>query len=190
MTSESDQSQLGPGYGMTAFEQLLLAIIEANPSDSTETPKQRLNSAMKALVGHRSTPNPMPTDPDELALRFMASEMHKDEARVNMHKFRTRNDPNADPPPKTRSYKVLAEQAAAAFFEVADEQVRLSIVNRLREKLGGSYYRKQRKRLTVNHERTYKYRSVEHDYVTETLEQQTLERICAELEKIGIKSKV
>ena len=185
--AESQDCGSGLAFGATVLERLLLAIIDANPTASSDTRQQRVNAAMKALVGERASHN---DDRDNKALLFMARELHRDRCQHNMHAFMNRNNPDADPPPKIRSHKALAEQAESQFYGSTNPSARYAIVNRLREKLSGTYQRKQGKGLAVDHERTYIYRAVEHDYVAETLEAEGLRRICNELAEWGVKTKL
>ncbi len=187
---ESQDNGSGLAFGATVLERLVLAIIDANPIVSADTRQQRLNAAMKALIGKKATPHPLYNDRDDEALLFMARELHKDQCQQNMHAFMNRNNPDADPPPKIRSHKALAEQVEKHFFGSTDPQARYAIVNRLREKFSGTYQRKQGKGLAVDHERTYIYRAVEHGYVAETLEAEGLRRICDELAEWGVKTKL
>lgn len=186
----NNQDYLGVAFGATVLERLLLAIIDANPTVSSDTRQQRLNMAMKALVGDKATPHPLYDDRDDKALRFMARELYRDRCKHDMHTLKNRNNTDAGPPPKIRSHKALAEQAETEFFGSTDPSVRHANVNRLREKLSGTYWRKQGKGSTVDHERTYIYRAVEHDYVAETLEAEGLRRICDELDEWGVKTKL
>lgn len=178
-------------FGATVLERLLLAIIDANPIDTADTPQQRLNAAMKALVGKKVSSKALPGDRDDRALIFMAGEHHRDKANHDIYKITRILKPNKSipEPAKLRSDRALAELATDHYFKIADEQARLSIVNRLREKFSGSYDRKQAKGRQIDHRETYIYRAVEHDYVEETLEAEGLKRLCDELAEWGVRTK-
>ena len=68
----NNQSHSELGFGATVLERLLLAIIDAHSTASSETRQQRLNAAMKALVGSKAAPHPLYDNVDDAALRFMA----------------------------------------------------------------------------------------------------------------------
>ncbi len=178
----------GLAFGPTILERLLLAIIKASPTGDGKTDQQRLNVAMKALVGHKSSPNPAPGDRDDRALFFMASEYHKDKGNLSIFFITRRLKPNEPmiEPAKLRSDTALAELAADRFFNIPNEGARLATVNRLREKFSGSYQRKQGKDPRIDYRATYIYRAVEHDYVEDTLEAEGLKRLCDELAEWGV----
>ncbi len=181
----------GMAFGASLLEQLLLAIVRAHPSADGKTDAQRLNTAMKALVGCKASPNPIPGDRDDRALLFMARERHCDEANRDLYYITRQLKPSkaASEPPKVRSDKALAELAADHHFDFPNEEARYAVVNRLREKFSGSYMRKQGKGEDVNFVATYKYRAVEHDYIQESLEAEALARLCQELQEWGVPTK-
>lgn len=181
----------GLAFGATMLERLLLAIVKANPTDDGKTDQQRLNLAMKALVGQKASPNALPGDRDDRALLLMARERHCDKANHDIYLITRKLKPTKaiSAPPKPRSDKALAELAVDHYFGISDESARLAVVNRLREKFSGSYQRKQGKGQDVDYPSTYRYRAVEHDYVQETLEAEALTRMCQELHEWGIPTK-
>lgn len=183
-----DFANPGQAFGATAFERLLLSIISAHPDQSGKTSKQRLDAAMKALVGERASPHREPGDRDDRALVWMGSERHIDKANQDMYfiNHRLKLNQTAAPPRKPRSDLALAEEAADLFFGQENPEARHAIVNRLREKFSGSYARKQGKGHGVDFEATYIYRAVEHDYVQESLEAESLKRVCDELAEWGV----
>lgn len=182
----------GQAFGASPFERLLLAIISAHPDQSGKTSRQRLDAAMKMLVGERATPNPEPGNRDDRALIWMGSERHIDKANRDMYalNLRLKPDRTATPPRKPRSDLALAEEAADLFFGQENPEARHAIINRLREKFSGSYARKQGKGHGVDFEATYIYRAVEHDYVQESLEAEALKRVCDELAEWGVATKL
>lgn len=186
-----DFANPGQTFGATVFERLLLAIISAHPDHSGKTSKQRLDAAMRTLVGERASPHPEPGNRDDRALIWMGSERHIDKANRDMYalNLRFKPDKSATPPRKPRSDLALAEQATDLFFGQENAEARHAIVNRLREKFSGSYARKQGKGHGVDFEATYIYRAVEHDYVQESLEAEALKRVCDELAEWGIATK-
>jgi len=191
-TDMSDDTETGGiAFGATPLEKLLLAIVRAHPSADGKTDTQRLNTAMKALVGHKASPNPAPGDRDDRALLFMGRERHCDEANRDLYYITRQLKPSkaASEPPKVRSDKALAELAADHYFDFPNEEARYAVVNRLREKFSGSYMRKQGKGESVDFVATYKYRAVEHDYIQESLEAEALARVCAELQEWGVATK-
>lgn len=179
-------------FGATILEQLLLAIIRAHPGADGKTDAQRLNTAMKALVGHKASPNPLPGDKDNRALLLMGRERHCDEANRDLYYITRQLKPSkaASDPPKVRSDKALAELAVDHYFDFPNEEARYAVVNRLREKFSGSYMRKQGRGQNVDFVATYKYRAVEHDYVQETLEAESLARVLQELQEWGVSTKL
>ena len=89
--------------------------------------------------------------------------------------------------PKKRTDRTLAKEATDKFFNPPNEQARKSIYDRLREKFSGTYYTKQGKGHGVNFREFFIYQAVEHDYIAESVEAQSLDLICEELRKNGVK---
>jgi len=168
---------LGTAFGPTLLEQLLHGIIIAHPG-SSQTDRERLNAAMKALLGRKSNANLFANDPDERALLWMKRrqmELRRDKKKV--------------------SDRSLAVDAASKFFNDFNAEMDMSPANRLREKFSGTYDKKKataRSKLTRNSDgpadmsRTLAYRVARHDYLAESVEAQILNRIAAELRSAGV----
>lgn len=160
----------GPAFGPTFLEKLLLGIIDANPVNSGQTRRQRLNAAMLALVGRKSTGNPTADDLDDRALLWM-----KNQQFVRSLNRRKPSDLE------------LGKEAAAKFFPGFNPKLDKSIAHRLREKFAGTYDKKQDKGRTVDVPRELAYRALEHDYLAESVEHQMLIRIGRELADAGVR---
>lgn len=172
-------------FSFNFLEALLLAIIRAHPTGD-KTNETRLRTALLALTGEQFKNTFISNEKDDRALRFMAQEYHRD---CSLPFPALRKHVREKTPiclPKPRSDLALAKEATDRFFDPACEQVRKSIQDRLREKFSGAYYRKQGKDDGVDFRMSYLYRANEHDYVAETLEDQSLKRICDELKKNGV----
>ena len=178
---------IGTLFGRTYLEKLLLSIIEAHPfgQDTAET---RLNVAVRALTGENSKAETVKQDGDLPALRYMASEHHRDKGNRFLLYMKHRKDKTPQELPKVRSDLVLAKEATDKFFDPSNEQARKSIYDRLREKFSGAYYRKQGKGHGVNFREYFVYMAAEHDDVAETLEAQSLDIVREELRKNGVKT--
>lgn len=182
-----DESQ-SLAFGHTVLERVLLAIINAHTTqDTKESAQSRLRMAMRALVGTSAT-GATPDGYDK-ALLFMARERHKDECHVTMHQFKNRNNATPPPEPKVRSYAALANEAAATVLNSTNEQLHAN-AKRLEEMISGRHQTRGDKRTNVDFARTYRFRAVEHDYVGETLEAESVQRICDELAEWGVTSKI
>lgn len=167
----------GPAFGPTLLEQLLHGIIVAHPG-SSKTDRERLNAAMKALVGHKSSGNLFANDPDERALLWM-----------KRRQMELRRDK------KKASDRSLAIKAATKFIPRFDAELDMSPADRLREKFSGTYDRKKasaRRKQTRSSDvpadmpRTLAYRVAHHDSLAESVEAQILSRIANELRKVGV----
>ena len=189
-----DNPLSGLGLGPVFFEKFLIAIIDAHPlgrhSGSPIVRRQRLDAAMRALVGHKSFPFPLPGDRDEGAIIWMAGEQYNRRPRV--------------------SDLALATEAAKKFF--GDDALVRSNAHRLREKYSGAYNKKLARRKdknrgdtvasgsevqsvrdqteSVDYRRTYRYQALEHDYVVESIELQSLNRLKVEFAYFGIKMEI
>lgn len=177
--NETDDPLEGHAFGMTAIEQLLLAIIRANGPDVPLTERQRLNRAMKALFGKGVSGNPVPDDRVDQALIWMK-----------------RLERDLQTESREKSALSIAEKAAAKFWPNHDHSIDRSKVNLLREKFTGAYDRKKHaaqvrkgapKRDPSNVPKTLAYRAFQHDGITENVEKQVLNRIASELQKLGVK---
>lgn len=167
----------GPAFGPTLLEQLLHGIIVAHPG-SAKTDRERLNAAMKALVGHKSSGNLFANDPDERALLWMKRrqmELRRDKKKV--------------------SDRSLAIKAATKFIPRFDAELDMSPADRLREKFSGAYDKKKasaRREQTRSSDvpadmpRTLAYRVSHHDHLAETVEAQIFGRIVTELRNAGV----
>lgn len=160
----------GPAFGPTFLEKLLFAIIAANPVSSGETPRQRLNAAMKALVGRKSTGNPPADDPDDKALLWMKSE------QLRLRRLGQK-----------QSDRSLAIQAAGKFLAGFEIDKDMSPADRLREKFSGVYERKQANGRQLDVPRTLAYRATQHDYLPESVEAQMLEQIAQIMAGAGVR---
>lgn len=163
-----------------------MAIINAHPVGQ-DTPETRLNIALRALTGEASKVETVTQDVDLLALRFMAQERHRDKGNRFLLYMKQLKENTPTKLPRKRSDLALAKEAADKFFSPPNEQARKSIYDRLREKFSGTYYRKQGKGHNVNYREYFIYQAVEHDYVAESFEAQSLDLICEELRKNGVK---
>jgi hypothetical protein len=177
---------VGTLFGRTFLEKLLLAIIDAHPVGQ-DTPETRLNIAMRALTGEDSKAETVAQDVDLPALQFMAQERHRDKGNRFLLYMKQRKENTPTKLPRKRSDLALAKEAADKFFNPPNEQARKSIYDRLREKFSGTYYRKQGKAHNINFRDYFIYQAVEHDYVAESFEAQSLDLICEELRKNGVK---
>ena len=163
-----------------------MAIIHSHPVGQ-DTPETRLNIALRALTGEDSKVETVAQDVDLPALRFMAQERHRDEDNRFLLYMKQRKENTPIKLPKKRSDRALATEAVDKFFNPPNEQARKSIYDRLREKFSGAYYRKQGKGHNINFREYFIYQAVEHDYVAESFEAQSLDLICKELRKNGVK---
>lgn len=163
----------GPAFGPTFLEKLLLGIIDGNPVTSGKTQRQRLNAAMVALIGRKSTGNPTTNDLDDRALLWMKEQQFR----------RSLNG-------KKPSDSELGEEAAAKFFPEFNPGLDKSIAHRLREKFAGTYDKKQVKGRRVDVPGELAYRALEHDYLAESVEHQMLTRIGEALAEAGIRFKL
>jgi len=187
---DEHQGGVGLGFGPVFFEKFLIAKIDAHPVGD-RTRKQRLDAAMLALVGKKSSPNSFSDDPHDKACLFMAEERHRDNYYRTLHSWKGARGNDADQPaPKVRSNMALAKLAEQKFFDNTDQDAKRAKINRLREMFSGSYQRKQGKNPKVDYQRTYIFRAVEHDYVQESLEQQGLERLRDEFAKWDVPLKL
>ena len=166
----------GPAFGPLFLEQLLQCIIAAHPGGK-KTDRQRLDAAMKALTGAKSSGNPFADDKDDQALLWMKA-----------REIEIRRE-GAEP-----SDSEIARAAAAKFLRWRDSDG-MSHPRRLAEKFSGVYQRKQftqkskRSRDAVppgDVPRTLSYRAMRHDYLTESIERQILTRIIGELRQAGV----
>lgn len=173
-------------FGRTFLEKLLLEIIDAHPVGH-DTPETRLNIAARALTGENSKAETVAQNDDLPALRYMAQEHHRDKGNRFLLYMKHHKENTPPKLPRKRTDLALAKEAADKFFNSPNEQVRKSNYDRLREKFSGSYYKKQGKGHGVNFREYFIYQAVEHDYVAETLEAQSLDLICEELQKNGVK---
>lgn len=174
-------------FGRTYLEKLLLSIIDAHPLGQ-DTPETRLKAAVRALTGENSKAEAVKQDTDLPALRHMAVEHHRDKGNRFLLYMRHRKDETPFDLPKVRSDLTLAKEATSKFFDHANEQVRKSIYDRLREKFSGAYYRKQGKGHGINFREYFVYQTVEHDDVAKSLEAQSLDMVCKELRENGVKT--
>lgn len=187
----SEDDAQGIAFGPTVLESLLLAIIKGNTSESTkDSTRTRLNKAMMALTGHKSSGAPFSGDPIDKALLFMAQERHKDRCNLFLHEYKIRNDKVATAKPKIRTDLNLAKLAAREILEDTNESTIYSNAHKLRDMFSGRYWKKGGKRTNIDFERTYLYRAVEHDYIQETFENQCLKRLCKELALFGVNTKL
>lgn len=184
--SDSESSVVGTLFGRTFLEKMLLAIINAHPVGQ-DTPETRLNIALRALTGEDSKVETVAQDVDLPALRFMAQERHRDKGNRFLMYMKQRKENTPIKLPRKRSDLALAKEAADKFFNPPSEQARKSIYDRLREKFSGTYYRKQGKGHNVNFREYFIYQAVQHDYVAESFEAQSLDLIFEELRKNGVK---
>lgn len=173
-------------FGRTFLEKLLLTIINAHPVGQ-DTPETRLNIALRALTGENSKGETVRQDNDLPALRFMARERHRDKVKKSLHFIKHHKENTPPKPPKERKDLALAKEATDKFFSPPNEQARKSIYDRLREKFSGKYYTRHGKGHGVNFYEYFIYQAVEHDYVAESLEAQSLDLIYDKLQKNGVK---
>lgn len=175
-------------YDRPFLEKLALAIIDAHPAGK-DTQQTRLNKAMQALTGESATKLPMPNDLDTKALVLMGQEHYADKARVGLHNWKHRKDPNPPDPPKPRSFSALARYAVNRCFSerLSEEEIEVK-VSKLRNKFRGSYGGGTTKDGHIDWPATYEFLATQRDYATETLEHQALEEICKLLSKQGIKT--
>lgn len=167
----------GPAFGPTLLEQLLQCIIAAHPVPA-KTDRERLNAAMQALVGHKSSGNLFADDPDERALLWMK--------RRQLDLLRVK---------KKVSDRSLAIDAATKFIALFNAELDMSPANRLREKFSGVYDKKKAKAqskitrnpaVSADMPRTLGYRVAQHDYLAESIEAQILRRVANELRNAGV----
>ena len=184
-SDESHDQVIGPLFGRTFLEKLLLAIINAHPIGH-DTPETRLRIALRALTGEDSKVETVAQDSDLPALRYMGQERHRDKGNRCLQFMKQRKESSPTKLLKNRSDQALALEATDKFFDPPNEQARKTISDRLREKFSGAYYRKQGKALDVNFHEYFIYQAVEHDYVSETTEAHSLELIYDELSKNGV----
>lgn len=168
LASDDDIDPLhGLAFDRPLFEQLMLAIIRANPVGQ-RTPEQRLGVVMEELFGQTHV---APIDSDEAALLWMA-----ELAQV-------RSDGGATP-----SARALALEAAKKFYALAPE-LYPATAERLRRRFGGTYPRRRGSE-GVDLRRTLAYRLFQHDYVAESVGAKRLQRVLDELAQWGIKTKI
>lgn len=174
-------------YDRPFLEKLLLAIINAHPVGE-ELTQTRLNKAMMALVGEKSSKLPLAGDMDLEALTEMGLEFYRDKVRRTDHMWKHRKNRNPPPPPKIRSARALAEFAVKKCFSsrLSEQEVEVA-VDRLREKFNGTYGSKPK---NVNARDYYIHLAVERDDLVESIEHQALEEICEKLREQGIKTKL
>jgi hypothetical protein len=174
---ETPDPLIGPAFGPTLLEQLLHGIIVVHPGPA-KTDRERLNTAMKALLGRKSSDNLFVNDPDERALLWM--KRRQLELRRNNKKV---------------SDRALAIEAAGKFFAGFSPELNMSPADRLREKFSGTYDKKaaaaRRKRtrdadMPADMPRTLACRVAHHDFLAESVEAQILNRIANELRKVGV----
>jgi hypothetical protein len=167
----------GPVFGPTLLEQLLQGIIAAHPV-SAKTDRERLNAAMKALVGHKSSGSLFAGDPDERALLWMK--------RQQLDRRRSE---------KMVSDRSLAIEAATKFSPSFNAGLDMSPADRLREKFSGVYDKKKataQSKISRNPgmpadvPRTLAYRVAQHDHLAESIETQILRRVANELRNAGV----
>ncbi|MGC3938750.1 hypothetical protein ACOTTU_13175 [Roseobacter sp. EG26] len=189
--SENDGEQF---YGISGdpdiLEKLLRAIVKAN-TFGEESETTRVNKAMHALVGKGVSKYAVTSDSDFESLRYMGALQHRDECFRDMHRITHYKNPDPPEAPKVRKPHALAYEAAKNFApSTYDEDDIIRTANRLREKFNGTYHKGSMNRPKINSSMTYKYMAVEHDDVVDSQEAQSLESICAELAKHGIKTKL
>ncbi|WP_353473437.1 hypothetical protein PVT71_05170 [Salipiger sp. H15] len=184
--SDSESPAVRTRFGRTLLEKILLAIIRAHPFGE-DTPERRLNIALRALTGEDSKVETVAQDCDLPALRFMAQERHRDKGNRFLLYMKQRKEDMPIKLPRLRSDLALAKEAADKFFNPPNEQSRKSTYDRLREKFSGSYYRKQGKGDGVNFREYFIYQAVEHDYIAESFEYQSLDTVFEALRKNGVK---
>ena len=185
-SDESQDQVIGTLFGRTFLEKLLLAVINAHPVGQ-DTPETRLNVALRALTGEDSKAETVAQDSDLPALRYMGQERHRDKGNRFLLYMKQRREKLPIELPRKRSDLALAKEATDKFFNPPNEQARKSIYDRLREKFSGAYYRKQGKSHGVNFREYFIFQAVEHDYVAESTEAQSLDLIFEELGKNGVK---
>lgn len=188
--TSSDEVSQAVAFGPTVLEQLLLAIIDAHPPlVAVESRQTRLNIAMKALTGAKSSASPFKNDRLDKALLFMATERYKDECELNWHLLKTRNESPTPKPPVVRSDLKLAELAARESLNDADSNTIHANTNKLRDMFSGRYWQKGGKRTDIDFKKTYRFRVAEHDHAQEQKELNGLKRLCEELAHWGISTK-
>jgi hypothetical protein len=167
----------GPAFGPPFIELLLQCIIAAHPAGN-KTDRQRLDAAMTALTGHKSSGNPFADDKDDQALLWM---------KAREFELRREGVSSAD--------IELARAAAEKFLGWRPTDQATSDPDRLREKFSGVYQRKQyNKKLKTSRDaepppdvsRTLAYRAMRHDHLAESVERQILKRIVSELRQAGV----
>jgi hypothetical protein len=167
----------GPAFGPLFLELLLQCIIAGHPRGN-KTERQRLDAAMKALTGRKSSGNPFADDKDDQALLWM---------KTRELELQRKGAPSSN--------SELARAAATKFLGWQPTDEGTSDPDRLREKFSGAYQRKQFEQKTKRSRtavpppdvpRTLAYRAVHHDYVVESIERQILRRIVAELRQAGV----
>jgi hypothetical protein len=150
--------------GDTVLERLLLAIIEAHIAPETEgSQRQRLDAALTALLGSVA-----PTERRlDRALCFIARERQRDACDVEMAALVSSCAATAKP---VRSISQLAEMAARKVVGcIAPKEIQTTA-----RQLCKLY----RSRGSVH--------AMAHDPITEALEGEAVERLCAELAEWGV----
>lgn len=186
-TDNDDPS--GISFGPTFVELLILALIDGHEVDG-RTRRQRLDAAMKAITGQKSTPNAFANEKDDLACVFMGAEHHRDKCAQTDYDIRVRLGKNvSDLRPKLRSARKFAKLAEEEYFKSTDVGGKDAIVNRLRETFTGVYQKKLKHGAQADYKNTFVYRAVQHDYLQESFEKQDLEKIIEILRKYGVAHK-
>lgn len=193
LSAEEDEGiEANPWDGVSSYppplERLLLAIICAHPRPE-KLPENRLDAAMKALVGRKSSRNRLAkTLEGELsgedatlnALEWMHVEAQKREWRRSGWKAITKKSAT----PTGVSVRNLAIEAANRFFPSTNPQTLHSSAEGLRNKFRG-HLGSNSKLQAITPARSMG----EHDWVKESVEVQSLRRVEAELRHWGINLK-
>jgi len=175
-------------FGQSFLEKLLLAIIDAHPAGA-ETRDARLRSALHALLGEKQEIVSSIDQQDNRALLYMGDELHRDRGFRFLLFMKLWKEKKPLDLPKVRKDMALAKEATDKFYDPPNEQARKAIYDRLREKFSGSYYRKHGKGQGINYPEGHVVRATEHDYIAETVEAQSLDRMCEVLHRHGVNTK-
>lgn len=185
-----DEAQ-GLAFGPTVLERVLMAIIKAHtPSHIKDSDEARLKVAVAALTGVRQPGTPFKRDRYDKALLFIAKQRHIDECNVNLHAFKTRREDAPPAPPRIRSELELATLAAREILGFNNETEVYANAKALCEMFSGRHWQKGGKRTDVDFRRTYRFRAVEHDYVQDSLETEAVQRLCDELSKWDVPTRL
>jgi len=184
---ESEETEPGDpispaAFGLPMLEKLILALIDGQNLGSDPSRRTRLNTAIKAIAGRGASRAALPQNPNREARDAEAKE-----ASVLLWMARRYI---AAPPGEKPSNRDLADNAAAEFYPSGDPQILWARAEDLRKKFAGSYDKRRKDwkpDAAVDVRGSLLFQSSEHDYVTESVEAQILQRIRDELALAGVK---